>query len=281
MLETPDLDGQTAFITGTSRGIGKRIALALAEAGCNIVSTGRTVEERDDRPGTIHETAEECAARGVDAHAIRLDVRDPDRVQAAATEAIEEMGDVNIVVNNAGALQLGTIEHVSADEFDRLHEVNARGTYLTARAFADHLKGVSHDAWVLTNAPPIAIDRSSGMAAYAWSKMGMAFVTHSLASELNGDDVGCNTFWPATPIDTPATRSSSMSSRADRRVPEIVSDAVLEILKRDPAEFTGEAVYDEEILRDAGVEDFTRYNLTPGDPAPLSARTFDPEYSRN
>jgi citronellol/citronellal dehydrogenase len=279
MFEPPDLDGHTAFITGTTRGIGKQLALALADAGCNVVSTGKTVEADGDKEGTIHETAEACEARGVDAHAIQLDVRDPDTVQAAAEEAIDQFGEVNVVVNNASAIQLANVEDMPADRFDLMTEVNVRGSYLVARAFLDHLKEVD-DAWLLANAPPVEMDRAPGKAAYSWSKVGMSYVTLSLADELGAHDVGCNSFWPVTAIDTRATRYFGLGTEDDWRTPEIVSDAVLEILSRDPAAFTGNAVYDEGILREAGVEDFSRYNLTEGDPAPMSAQMFDPEFER-
>jgi len=279
MLDRPDLAGQTAFITGTTRGIGKQIALALADAGCNVVSTGKTVESDGDPPGTIHETAAECEALGVDAHAIQLDVRDPGTVQAAAEEAIDVFGEVNVVVNNASAIQLANVEDMPADRFDLMTEVNVRGSYLVARAFIDHLKDVD-EAWLLANAPPVKMDRAPGKAAYSWSKMGMSFVTLSLAGELAAHDVGCNSFWPVTAIDTRATRYFGLGTEDDWRTPEIVSDTVLEILSRDPAEFTGNAVYDEELLREAGVDDFSRYNLTEGDPAPMSAQMFDPDFER-
>jgi citronellol/citronellal dehydrogenase len=279
MPAPPDLDGHTAFITGTTRGIGKHIALALADAGCNVVSTGKTVESDGDPPGTIHQTAEECEELGVDAHAIQLDVRDPDSVQAAAEEAIDVFGEVNVVVNNASAIQLANVADMPADRFDLMTEVNVRGSYLVARAFLDHLKEVD-DAWLLANAPPVELDRAPGKAAYSWSKLGMSFVTLSLADELGAHDVGCNSFWPVTAIDTRATRYFGLGTEDDWRSPDIVSDAVMEVLKRDPAEFTGEAVYDEEILREAGVEDFSAYNLTEGDPAPMSAQMFDPDFER-
>lgn len=281
MIEKPDLRGQTAFITGTTRGIGKALALELAEAGCNIVSTGKTVDDSDsDLEGTIHKTAEECAEKGVDTHAIQLDVRDEDSVNAAAAEAIEEMGEVNIVINNASAIQMANVEEMPANRYDLMNEVNVRGTYLTARAFIDHLQDVEEDAWILTNAPPVRIDRSPGKAPYAWSKMGMSFITLSLADELGGYDIGCNSFWPVTAIDTRATRYFGMGTEDDWRTPEIVADTVMEILKRDPADFSGNAVYDEDILRESGVEDFSGYNLTEGDPAPMSAQLFDPDYER-
>lgn len=283
-LQTPDLSGQTAFITGTTRGIGKHIALSLAEAGCNIVSTGKTSEEDDygddqELEGTIEQTAREVRELGVEAHPIQLNVRDEENVEAAAEEAIDRFGEVNIVINNASAIQIANVEELPANRFDLMNDVNVRGTYLTSRAFLDHLKEVD-DAWLLTNAPPVAIDRAPGKAPYSWSKMGMSFITQSLAGELAGDDVGCNSFWPVTAIDTRATRYFGLGTEDDWRSPDIVSDAVLAILDRDPAEFTGNAVYDEDILRESGVDGFESYNLTEGDPAPMSAQMFDPDYER-
>jgi len=284
-LQKPDLGGQTAFITGTTRGIGKQIALALAEQGCNIVSTGKTSESHDygeDRglEGSVEETAREVEARGAESLPIRVNLREDEQVERAVEAAIDRFGEVNIVINNASAIQLATVEDLPTNRFDLLTDVNVRGTYLTSRLFIDHLKSVDADAWILTNAPPITVDRSPGQAAYAWSKLGMSFITLSLADELESHDVGCNTFWPVTAIDTRATRYFGLGTEDDWRTPAIVSDAVLEIMRRDPTEFTGNGVYDEDLLREAGVDDFSEYNLTPGDPAPVSAQMFDPSYRR-
>ena len=280
-LADPDLSGSTAFITGTTRGIGKRIALALADRGCNVVSTGKTTDDDEaELDGTIEQTAREVRDRGVEALALELDLRDEDRVEAVVEEAIDRFGEVDIVINNASAIQLANVADLPADRFDLLTDVNVRGTHLVAHAFADHLAGLD-EAWLLTNAPPVTTDRSPGKAPYAWSKLGMSFVTLSLAEELASDDVGCNTFWPVTTIDTRATRYFGLGTEDDWRSPDIVSDAVLEILARDPAECTGESFYDEDLLREAGVTDFSEYNLTEGDPAPMSARLFDPEFERD
>ena len=283
-LEKPDLSDSTAFITGTTRGIGKEIALELATQGCNIVSTGKTSEESDygekkEMEGSIEQTAREVEDLGAEALPIQLDIRDEEAVKAAAEQAIDQFGEVNIVINNASAIFLLGTESLPPKRFDLMTEVNVRGTYATIRAFADHLKGVDN-AWVLTNSPPISVDRMPGSAPYTWSKLGMTFITLSLAAELDGHDVGCNSFWPVTAIDTRATRYFGLGTEDDWRTPQIVADTVLEILRRDPATFTGNAVYDEEVLADAGLTDFSEYNLTPGDPRPMSAQMTDPNYSR-
>ncbi|NHX37773.1 MULTISPECIES: SDR family oxidoreductase [Halolamina] len=279
-LATPDLSGSTAFITGTTRGIGKQLALALADHGCNIVSTGKTTDDDDaDLAGSIEQTAREVRDRGVEALALELDLRDEARVEAVVEEAIDHFGEVDVVINNASAIQLANIADLPADRFDLLTDVNVRGSHLVAHSFADHLAELD-EAWLLSNSPPVVTDRSPGKAPYAWSKLGMSFITLSLAEELAGADVGCNTFWPVTTIDTRATRYFGLGTEDDWRTPEIVSDAVLEILARDPSACTGNSFYDEALLREAGVTDFSAYNLTDGDPAPLSARMFDPEFER-
>ena len=279
-LADPDLSDSTAFITGTTRGIGKRIALALADQGCNVVSTGKTTDADDSElEGSIEQTAREVRERGPEALALELDLRDEDRVEEVVEEAIDHFDEVDIVINNASAIQLANVADLPADRFDLLTDVNVRGTHLVAHAFADHLAALD-EAWLLSNSPPIVTDRSPGKAPYAWSKLGMSFITLSLAEELASDDVGCNTFWPVTTIDTRATRYFGLGTEDDWRTTEVVSDAVLEILARDPAECTGNSFYDEDLLREAGVTDFSAYNVTEGDPAPMSARLFAPEFER-
>jgi citronellol/citronellal dehydrogenase len=276
----PDLSGSTAFITGTTRGIGKQLALALADRGCNVVSTGKTTDDDDSElTGSIEQTAREVRERGPEALALELDLRDEDRVEAVVGEAIDHFGEVDIVINNASAIQLANVADLPADRFDLLTDVNVRGTHLVANLFADHLAELDQ-AWLLSNSPPVVADRSPGKAPYAWSKLGMSFITLSLAEELAGEGVGCNTFWPVTAVDTRATRYFGLGTEDDWRTPEVVSDAVLEILSRDPAECTGNSFYDEDLLREAGVTDFSPYNLTDGDPVPMSAQMFDPSFER-
>jgi NAD(P)-dependent dehydrogenase (short-subunit alcohol dehydrogenase family) len=280
-IQPPDLSGRTAFITGTTRGVGKEIALSLADAGCNVVSTGKTVDDSDsDLEGTIHETAEACEDRGVDAHAVQLNLRNTEEVHDAVEEAIDVFDEIDIVINNASAIQLASVEEMPADRFDLVTDVNVRGTYVTSRAFVPHLKEIG-GGQILTNAPPVEIGSAPGKAAYAWAKLGMTFVTLSLASELRNDGVVANAFWPVTALDTRATRYFGLGTEDDWRTPDILADTVLELLRRGDEGYTGHAVYDEELLREAGVEDFAQYNCTPGDPAPTSAQMFDPSFERS
>lgn len=279
-FQKPDLSGQVAFVTGTTRGVGKQYALSLAEAGCDVVSTGKTAEPRDDLPGTIHQTADEVRERGQDALAVQLDVRDEDQIRDAIEETVDHFGRLDVVINNAGAIQLGPVEELPAKRFDLLMEVNARAAYLTAREAVPHLRE-SGGGHVLMSSPPVT-ESAPGMTAYGLSKVGMTFVAKSLASELDGDGIGVNAIWPVTAIDSQATRHFGMGTEEQWRSPEILADAVLEIVSRDPADCTGNAFYDEDVLRDAGVEEFSDYAVVEGsDPPPLSAGMFDPEYERH
>jgi citronellol/citronellal dehydrogenase len=272
-----DLEGGVAFVTGTSRGIGKAIALRLGEAGMKVVSTGKTVEEHDRLPGTIGETAREVEGRGGEAIAIQLDVRDETSVRAAVDETVETFGGVDVVVNNAGAIHFGTVAETPVDRFDLLVDVNVRGTYVTTRAALPHLR--EDGGHVVTMSPPLGMEAAPGKAAYALSKLGMTFLAQSLAAELDGEPVGVNALWPVTAIESEATRHFGMGEPEDWRTPAVVCDALEEILSRDPRAFSGRALYDEEVLRAAGVEDFSEYAVVDGtDPGPFSARLFDPDY---
>ena len=167
-LNKPELSDSTAFITGTTRGIGKHIALALADQGCDIVSTGKTSENNDygeerDLEGTIEQTAREAEERGVEALSVELNLREDDSVEQAFETAVDHFDEVNIVINNASAIQPVNVEDLPPNRFDLLTDVNVRGTYLTAYTFLEHLKQVDN-AWLLSNAPPITVDRASGLA---------------------------------------------------------------------------------------------------------------------
>jgi citronellol/citronellal dehydrogenase len=129
--------------------------------------------------------------------------------------------------------------------------------------------------------PPLGMEAAPGKAPYALSKLGMTFLARSLAAELDDEPVGVNALWPVTAIESEATRHFGMGTPEDWRTPAVVCDALEEILSRDPRTFSGRALYDEDLLRAAGVEDFSEYAVVEGaDPGPMSAQLFDPDYER-
>ncbi|GGC58371.1 SDR family oxidoreductase [Haloferax sulfurifontis] len=279
-VDDADFEGRTAFITGTSRGIGKAIALDLADRGVNVVSTGKTVDGREDLPGTIVETTEEIRERGGNSIWCQLDVRDDDSVRTAIDETVDAFGGIDFVVNNAGAIHIAGFEDTPPKRFDLLMDVNARGAYATTHAALPHLRE-SDRAHVVTFSPPMPARPAPGKVAYALSKYGMTFIAQSLAGELAADDIGVNALWPVAAIESEATRHFGMGAPEDWRTPQIMCDAVGELFSRDPTDCTGNAFYDEELLSEAGVDDFSSYAVVEGsDPGPMSAQLFDPDYER-
>lgn len=277
-VPTPDLSGQVAVITGSTRGIGKALALSLAELGADVVSTGKTVDDSDtDLEGTIHKTADAVRERGQDALAVELDVRDPENCQRVVDETVDEFGRLDLLINNASAIQIADIADLPVDRFDLLMEVNVRGTYAMTRAALPHLR--ERQGRVITNAPALAVDRMPGRAPYAFSKMGMAFMTLSLAEEES--DVAGSALWPVTAIETRATRYFGLGEPEDWRTPAVYCDAVSVLLDRDPHEVDGGFFFDEELLADVGVDDFSQYAVVEGtDPTPDSVELFGVEVDR-
>ena len=256
--------GRTAFITGASRGIGKAIALRLAAEGADIVVTGKTVEPHRTLPGTIHTAAEEIRAAGGSAIAIPMDVRDEAQVENAVDRALDQFGRIDILVNNASAISLTGTATTPMKRFDLLHQVNVRGTFLSTQKCLPHVKraGGGH---VLNIAPPLNFTARwfAPHAAYSISKYGMSLCVLGMAEEFRSDGIAVNALWPRTIIDTAALVLVPGVDRARSRTPTIMADAACEILSRDPATCTGRFFVDEDVLREAGVIDFSRYRTDP------------------
>ena len=274
-MSTESLEGRTAIITGATRGIGKALALRLADLGVNVTVTGKTVDDSDkEMEGTIHKTAEAVEERGAEALPVQHDVRDEDNCKEVVDETVDKWGGLDILINNAGAIQLTDVENTPPNRYDLLMEVNARGTYVMSHYALPHLRD---NEWghILTASPPISTDRTPGRTAYGLSKVGMTFIAQSLAGEVEDEPIGVNAFWPLTAIDTRATRYFNMGTEEMWRTPEILCDMVEEIVQTPPDELSGEALLDEPFLRDRGYEDFDQYNVVEGsEPPPLSAQLF-------
>jgi citronellol/citronellal dehydrogenase len=254
------LEGRTVFMSGGSRGIGLAIAEKLAQHGANVALIAKTDQPHPKLEGTIHTAAEAIEKAGGQALPIVGDVRDADAVDAAVAQTVEKFGGVDIVVNNASAITLAPIGDLEVKRFDLMMQINVRGTFVVTKACLPHLRESDH-AHVLTLSPPIdrVQDWVGGNAAYTVSKMGMSMLTLGLARD--EPQVSANCLWPRTMVATAAVKNllGGDQAMAKSRTPAIVADAAYEIVKRKPGELTGQALVDDEVLRDAGVEDMSQY----------------------
>ena len=258
------LSGKTLFITGASRGIGRAIALRAARDGANVAIASKSAVANPKLPGTIHSVAAEVEAAGGGALALQCDIRDEDAVRAAVAATVDTFGGIDILVNNASAIWLrGTLD-TPMKRFDLMQQVNSRGSFLCAQACLPWLLQAPNPH-ILTLAPPPSLDPKwwGAHTGYTLAKMGMSFVTLGLAAEFGPQGVAVNALWPRTVIATDAINMIPGVNTAWCRKTEIVADAAHAVLLRDARELTGRFLIDEDVLREAGVTDFSQYAVDP------------------
>ena len=263
MFKLPDLSGRAAIVTGASRGIGKAVALRLAEAGCDVCVAAKTVEPRPDLPGTIGETAAAVEALGRRAIAVRTDVRSAADLEAMVRAAKDAFGRIDVLINNAGALWWKDVSDTPPNRYDLVMEVNARASFLASHFVLPHMLegGWGH---IVMMSPPVNVDAVPHKTAYSMSKFGMTLVAHGLAGEVADRNVACNALWPATLVESQATINFGIGGREMWRKSDILADATLAICSFEPSTLTGNAFIDEEILSKVGVTDFSSYACVEG-----------------
>ncbi|HUW76827.1 MAG TPA: NAD(P)-dependent oxidoreductase [Gallionella sp.] len=268
-----DLRGKTILISGSSRGIGREIALRCARDGANLVITGKTADPHPKLPGTIHSVAAEVEQAGGKALAIRLDVRDELAIQAAVEQTVKTFGGIDVLVNNASAINLTPTLDTPARRLDLMWDVNMRGTFLMSQACIPHLKK-SANPHILTLSPPLNMDAKwfAPHVAYTISKYGMSLCTLGMAREFAARDsadkgIAVNCLWPRTTIATAAIEFNFPEAvmRASRK-PSIMADAAHAILTRDSNTCSGNFFIDEDVLREAGMDNLDEYAVSPGTP---------------
>ena len=269
MTITGDLSGKKIFITGGSRGIGLAIALRAARDGASIAIAAKTSDPNPKLPGTIHTAAEEIRAAGGTALAIQCDLRDENQIADAIAQTAAEFGGIDILINNASAINLTPTEATPAKRFDLMFDVNVRGTFLTSQAAIPHLRAsaqAGRNPHILTLSPPLSMKAKwfQHHVAYTMAKYGMSMCVLGMSEEFRESGIAVNALWPRTAIDTAALQMIPGINTAACRTPEILADAAYVILNRPSKETTGNFFVDDEVLASVGVTDLEKYSVVPG-----------------
>jgi citronellol/citronellal dehydrogenase len=262
-----NLKDKVVFITGGSRGIGKAIALRAAKDGANIVLVAKTAEPHPKLPGTIYTAAEEVEKAGGNALPCVGDIRFEDQVQSAVDNAIDKFGGIDIVINNASAINLTSTINTKMKRFDLMFSVNVRGTFLTSKLCVPHLLK-AENPHILNLSPPLNMDPKwfANTLAYTMSKYGMSMCVLGMAEEYKKDGIAVNALWPRTAIATAAVRNLLGGETAinHSRKPEIMADAAYLIITKPSRECTGNYFIDDEVLIEHGITDLSPYSYVPG-----------------
>jgi citronellol/citronellal dehydrogenase len=262
------LENRVVFISGASRGIGRACALACAREGAQVVIAARTeVADNPRLPGSIHDVVHEVEALGGSALALKLDVRDDRACQAAIEKTIACFGRIDALVNNAGALWRADVVETSVKKFDHILGVNVRAAFVLAHAALPYMIKQRYGHIVMMS-PPAEPSGCAHHGAYAVSKFGMTMIAEAIAEEMREHNVTAHALWPATAIESFSTKSFSLGGPESWRKPEIIADAVLALIAREPKARMGQAWIDEAVLREDGVTDFEKYQCAPGHEPP-------------
>jgi citronellol/citronellal dehydrogenase len=259
------LRGKTLFITGATRGIGLAIALRAARDGSNVAIAAKTDQPHPRLPGTLATAAADIEAVGGTALAVKTDIRDDAQITAAVEQTVERFGGIDILVNNASAINLTGTLQTSMKRYDLMHQVNARGTFAVSQACLPHLLQADNPH-ILNLSPPLSLQPKwfKDHCAYTMAKYGMSLCVLGMAEEFRDQGVAVNALWPRTVIYTAAIAMlEGMVKPENCRTSEIVADAAHAILTRDSRSCSGRFFIDEEVLRDEGVSDFSRYAVDP------------------
>ncbi|KTC98124.1 SDR family oxidoreductase [Legionella erythra] len=253
------------FISGASRGIGRAIAHRFAREKACIAIAAKTTTPHPKLEGTIYSVAEEVERLGGQALPLVVDVRDEEQIEGAIKETVSRFGRLDVLINNASAINLTDTLSTTMKRYDLMQEVNARATFACSKAAIPYLKQ-SNNPHILTLSPPLSLDKKwyAAHLAYTLSKMGMSLCTLGLAEEFKQAGIAVNSLWPKTTIATAAIEVHFPEAiyKASRK-PAIVADAAYWIVNQPARETTGHFFIDEDVLRQSGIQDFSVYAIDP------------------
>lgn len=273
------LQDRVVLITGASRGVGAACAVACAREGAKLVLAAKTVDPDPRLPGTLLDTKAEVEAAGGEALVVQFDARDAVQCTGVVEQAVARFGRLDVLINNAGAIHWGPVASWTARKFDLVFGVNVRASWALSQAAIPHMRkgGWGH---VLMMSPPIVPTAAVGKAPYLVSKIGMTMLGMAIDEEEKENGLAAHALWPVTGIKTAATVNLGMGQEAGWRTPEILADATVALLARDPRACRFRAWLDEEVLAEEGVTDFAKYRCVPdSEPPAMSIELVDPGWS--
>lgn len=258
------LKEKTLIITGASRGIGREIALRAARDGANVVIASKSVSPNSKLEGTIFSVAEEVEAAGGRALPLELDVRDDEQIAATVQKTVDVFGGIDILINNASAINLSKTPELPMKRFDLMHQVNVRGTFAMSQACYPHLVKADNPH-VLVMSPPLELMPKwfGDHCGYTLSKFGMSMCVLGMSEEFRSDGIAVNALWPATLIFTAAMNHVGGEMEKCRH-PRIMADAAHAILVQEAEACSGNFFLDENVLASSGISDFSPYAMVPG-----------------
>jgi len=280
MTENKPLAGKTLIMSGGSRGIGLEIAKRAGADGANVTLIAKTDQPHPKLPGTIHTAAAEIEAAGGQVLPFVGDIRIDESVAEAVRRTVEQFGGIDLVLNNASAIDLSPTDALSMKKYDLMQDINCRGSFLLSKLSLPYLREsarAGRNPHILTLSPPLNLDpKWAGSAlGYTIAKYGMSLTTLGLAEELKNDGIGVNSLWPRTTIATAAVRNllGGEEMIATSRTPDIYADAAYLVLTSPAEKTTGNFFIDDDVLAAHGITDLDKYRVVPGD-GPLSTDLF-------
>ena len=270
---------KVALITGSTRGIGKTIAETLAKNGYNIVVAGKSIHNKNYLPGTIYSVQNELQDKyNIETLTSKLDLTDDSSIIKTVDKTIDRFGRIDVLINNAGALHWNDIENTSMSKYDLINNVNGRGSFYLSKLCLEHMKKRNY-GHIIMHSPPLEKcnnkDTYLYKTGYLISKYSMTMAALGIATEYNNYNIAANTIWPKKAIESHATINNKLGTKLQWRKPDIIADAILEIVNEDPKTFTGNQLIDEEYLKTKGVTNFSKYRCLSNHEPPDLDESFE------
>lgn len=253
------LADKVAIVTGSSRGVGKFMALELAKEGCHIVVAARSEQEGDPKlPGTIAATAGEIRSLGVRALAVRTDVTDEESVREMVQAALAEFGRIDILINNAGVMSPGRIWEIPLKRWDLVVRVNVRGPVACCQAVLPHM--IERKNGVIINISSIAADQGGGgNVSYSVTKDALRKFSQGLAEEVKEQGIRVFALSPEGLVITPGTMYHRLPEQVPSgpfvEAPEAMGKAAVLLCGEGEAALSGQHFYSRALLRERGLWD--------------------------